>query len=320
MRWNLPPLNAVRAFEAAGRHKSFKNAAAELGVTTGAISRQIKILEQFLDTILFERGNREIRLTTEGHAYLTLVYDALRRIDSATTGLKEQRRERPLSIMCCASLATRWLFPRLPRFYARHPHARLTFSSLASPRDYLTESQNFDVVIRSGDGNWSPEVTSYRLFGSELVAVCSPKLLQSGPPLRNVADLERHTLLFSLFRPDAWQRWFAAIGEPQMDAPLVTKFESSGLTYQAATQGLGIALAERRFIVDDIAQARLVAPFEFIFLCEDGFYLVHKRQAAALPHLKEFRKWIVEEAETDATLEPVHRRKFRVAAQSMLAS
>lgn len=316
MRWNLPPLNAVRAFEAAGRHRSFSNAATELGVTTGAVSRQIKILEEFLGTVLFERGNREIRLTTEGHAYLSLMVDALRRIDSATNGLKQRRQERPLNIMCCASLATRWLFPRLPRFYARNPQARLTFSSLASPKDYLTEAENVDVVIRSGDGNWSPEVTSYRLFGSELMAICSPNLLRAGPDLREPADLKRHTLLFSLFRPNAWSRWFEAVGESQLDAPQMARFESSGLTYQAATQGLGVALGERRFIIEDLAQGRLVAPFDFVFANHEGFYLIHKRQAASLPHVKEFRKWIVDEAQSDATAaRPQPARRLGVAAR-----
>ncbi|WP_159992460.1 LysR substrate-binding domain-containing protein [Roseomonas sp. 18066] len=290
----LPPLNALRAFEAAGRLCSFTLAAEELHVTPGAISRQIKSLEACLGIQLFARGHREVRLTAESALYLAALSDAFKRMESATARLADTRRERPLRIMCSGNVASRWLFPQLRMFHTGHPqrHVMLT-TSLTSTTDAF-DSDITDLVIRLGNEPWPSNIVAHRLFDSELVPICSPKLLQEGPPLRQPADLARHTLLYSEIRPHAWGRWMEAAGGcAQIDLGQAQKFESSALAYEAAVEGLGVALGERELIGDDVRRGRLVTPIAFSQLQPEAYYLIYQRQPQPTARLKEFRDWIL---------------------------
>ena len=195
MAWRFPPLNSLRAFEAAGRCQSFTLAAEELHVTPGAVSRQIKALEEKLGVSLFARNNREVRLTPDSKQYLDSLTEAFRRIDKSTSDLLDSRREKPLRIMCSMIVAARWLFPRLPRFLALHPNRHVSLTTALTPATSPIDTDVTDLVIRLGTGDWPSHIRSHLLLPSEQIVVCSPKLLERGPPLRTVADL-KSTALF----------------------------------------------------------------------------------------------------------------------------
>lgn len=154
MAWRFPPLNSLRAFEAAGRHKSFTLAADELHVTPGAVSLQIKALEETLGISLFARNNREVRLTPESKEYLDGLTEAFRKIDKSTSDLLDSRREKPLRIMCSKIVAARWLFPRLLRFLALHPNRHVSLTTALTPESLPIDSDVTDLVIRLGTGQW----------------------------------------------------------------------------------------------------------------------------------------------------------------------
>jgi LysR family glycine cleavage system transcriptional activator len=289
----LPPLNALRAFEAAGRLCSFTLAAEELHVTPGAISRQIKSLEATLGMQLFARGHREVRLTAESALYLASLSDAFKRIEAATARLYDSRRERPLRIMCSGNVASRWLFPQLRLFHTRHPQRHVTLTTSLTSTSDAFDSDITDLVVRLGNEPWPSNIVAHRLFDSELIPICSPKLLQESPPLISPADLAHHTLLYSQIRPHAWRKWMEAAGCTEIDLSQAQKFESSALAYEAAVEGLGVALGERELISDDVRRGRLVTPIAFSQVQPEAYYLIYQRQPQATPRLKEFRDWIL---------------------------
>lgn len=304
MGWRLPPMKALRAFEAAGRHVSFTRAAEELNVTPGAVSRQIKLLEEFLGVELFERTNRDLRIADASRTYVTALTDVFERIDSATKRLLNARRERSLHIHCTMTFTLRWLVPRLPLFHKLYPTREIRLTTALAPLPvHLLNTGDVDVVILLGQGKWEGLV-SHRLAGSELVPVCSPKLMESGPPLREPNDLAQHTLLHSLARPDDWRDWLAAAGARGVDAGRGLSFESSSLAYQAAIEGLGVAIGQMALVIDDLEAGRLVPAMDFVFQNGNAYYLTYAEHAANSPQLIEFRDWIMGEA---ALYEAQHR-------------
>jgi LysR family glycine cleavage system transcriptional activator len=296
MVWHLPPLNALRAFEAAARHQSFTLAADELHVTPGAISRHIRALESALGIPLFIRNNRDVRLTRESEAYRDVLSDAFRRINAGTDSLLNTRRDGPLRITCSMIFAMRWLFPRLPRFHGRHPHRHISVATSLSPMPTQSETEAADAVIRLGTDEWPANIISHRLFGSELVAICSPKLLENGPPLTTPNDLRHHTLLYSTLRPHSWPRWLRSAGITSVDLDKAVPFESSALTYAAAVEGLGIALGERALVGDDLRKGRLIVPLSFCHKNPESFHLIYPRTMDGVSRLKEFCAWVLAEA------------------------
>lgn len=296
MPWQLPPLNALRAFEAAARHQSFTLAAEELHVTPGAISRHIRALESTLGIPLFIRNNRDVRLTLESKAYREVLTDAFRRINAGTENLLNTRRDGPLRITCSMIVAVRWLFPRLPRFHSRYPHRHISVATSLSTTPAQFESDSADAVIRLGTDEWPSNIVSHPLFGSELVAICSPKLLENGPPLRSPEDLAHHTLLSSNLRPHSWQHWLRAAGVTNVNLDQAVRFESSALTYAAAMEGMGVALGERAFIGEDLRKGRLIVPLSFCHRNPENFHLIYPRESEHVSRLKEFRAWALEEA------------------------
>jgi LysR family transcriptional regulator, glycine cleavage system transcriptional activator len=288
-------MNAIRAFEAAAQHESFARAAEDLHVTAGAVSRQVKALEKMLQIPLFTRTNSEARLTPEGRAYFNTVTEALRLIDGATSRLLNARRQRPIRVSCSVLFAMRWLFPRLSRFQFEHAQFQLSLPTTLMPVGTEFDADHLDVVIRLGSGNWGPEVSCHHLFASELVVICSPKFLE-GKILKRPSDLVRFPLLYSALRADAWPGWFKVAGLPADELRNATMLESSTLAYQAAIDGLGIAIGERRFIDDDIKHKRLVVPFREVYASSESFFIICPRHAERNQRLREFRDWIVNEA------------------------
>lgn len=289
----LPPLNAIRAFEAAGRHLSFTRASEELCVTQGAVSRHIATLETQLQTKLFLRRHRSVELTAQGGAYFHALRDAFDRIEEATRHVLPHAGTRTLRIKLPPTLAIRWVVPRLARLHARDRTIDVQITTSHAPVDF--EREDVDVAIHSG--RYPPAgVTTRRLFGETLLPVCSPLLLGGSRPLAKPADLAGHVLLCSLHRPDDWPAWLAAVGVGDVDGNNGLKFENSSLAYQAAIDNLGIVMAQKALIAEDLKSKRLVAPFREEVVTAGGYFLVYPKRSAAFPAVRLFEEWILDEA------------------------
>ena len=288
----LPSLNGLRAFEAAARHLSFTNAAAELNVTQTAISHQIRRLEEELGVRLFIRQNRARALTAEAAQYLPGVRAAFNDLRFATDQLLRKDNENVLTVSTLASLAAKWLLPRLPAFQEAHPGIDVRITTSTALVDF--KSGGVDAAIRYGRGHW-PGLRADWLMADELFPVCSPALITGSKPLRCPEDLAQQTLLHtSAGYNDDWRLWLTAAGLP----PNISKhpgltFDLILVTVQAAIDGLGVAMGRTSYVEADIAKGRLVVPFKIALPADAGFYLVSPEARADSPKLSAFRHWLV---------------------------
>jgi LysR family transcriptional regulator, glycine cleavage system transcriptional activator len=288
----LPPLNAIKAFEATARHLSFTKAARELMVTQGAISRHVQALERELGAKLFIRHHRAIELTAKGEIYFRALRDAFDRIRDATEHVAGASDTPTLRLKLPPTFAIRWIVPRLARLHALDRAFDVQITTSHSPVDF--DREEIDVAIHSGEEP-RPGTISTRLFGEVLTPVCSPALLRQGRALNNPADLKRYTLLCSLHRPHDWPTWIAAAGIEGVDGNSGLKFENSSLAYQAAIDRLGVAMAQTELVADDLASGRLVAPFKLQVPTSGGYFLVYPPRSRDLEKVRRFEKWILEE-------------------------
>jgi len=291
----LPPLNPLRVFESASHTLSFTQTARELHVTTGAVSRQIRVLEEFLGARLFERGSGEVRLTPAGREYRDDLRGAFERIGMATAKALSRSRTAPLQVWCQMTFAMRWLLPRMAAFQSRHPERDVVLTTSLKQLESLSDAE---VAICIGHGDW-PGVVSRRLVDIELVPVCSPRLLPAGQSRLAPADLARFTLLQSAARPDYWGHWLAANGVGHIDPARGLTFENATLAYQAALQGMGVAMGQYALVEDDLKAGRLVAPFGDRLGIDSAFYLVYPERLEKDAHLCDFRDWVLEAAGRD---------------------
>jgi LysR family glycine cleavage system transcriptional activator len=287
----LPPLNGVRTFEVAGRLRNFSRAAAELNVTPGAVSRQIRKLEDHLGINLFVRGATELALTEAGRLYLDTVQECLSRLEAGTRIIGEAADSRPLQIWGSRFFIRLWLIPRLPDFYTRFPGQEVVIAS-ALPTDPMPAE--FDVVIRLMDGPM-PGLNADILIPRSLIPVCSPAYLASSPPLDSPADLERHTLLQTPGGKGDWQRWFAGQNPQTLAIPHEITFTSTDMAYSAALDGLGIVLGRRGFFENDLARGRVVTPFPHVCDMDDAFYMLYRERRPLPKRIANFRSWILEQ-------------------------
>jgi LysR family glycine cleavage system transcriptional activator len=291
--FKLPPLNPLRAFEVAARHSSIKLAAEELNVTPGAVSRHVQYLEDYLRIRLFERRNRELELTSDGRTYLGALTDAFGRIDEATRQLTDRNRRERLHIWSSVTFTMRWLVPRLPSFHFDNPGLDVAFTTSLAPLDFTADK--VDVAIRNrpieGDG-----LTSLLLFETDLLLVCSPEFLAASGPIAEARDIVRHTRIHSAARSDDWAKWLRFAGIEGVSASAGITFESSSLGYRAAQDGLGIALAQRALIADDLAKGRLVVALDLPLKGEARFYLTFRRDNKRAEHREQFQAWILDQA------------------------
>jgi LysR family glycine cleavage system transcriptional activator len=297
MTARLPSLNGLRAFEAAARHLSFTNAASELNVTQTAISHQIRRLEEELGTKLFVRQNRALALTPEAKEYLPGIRAAFNDLRLATDRLLRRDDDHVLTVSTLASLAAKWLLPRLSAFQEAHPGIDVRITTSTGLVDF--SRGDVDAAIRYGRGNW-PGLRADWLMADELFPVCSPALLQGDKPLRRPEDLANFTLLHSSGGyDDDWRLWLTAAGLPAniSKQPGVT-FDLIFMTVQAAIDGIGVALGRTSYVEADIAKGRLVVPFEIALPTDAGFYLVSPQERADPPKLKAFRQWLIASAQT----------------------
>jgi LysR family transcriptional regulator, glycine cleavage system transcriptional activator len=292
MTARLPSLNGLRAFEAAARHLSFTLAAAELNVTQTAISHQIKRLEQELGLRLFIRKNRALALTPKAKDYLPGVRAAFNDLKLATDRLLHKNDDNVLTISTLASLAAKWLLPRLSTFQEAHPGIDVRITTSSNLVDF--RSGDVDAAIRYGRGHWQG-LRAQWLMADELFPVCSPALLKGDKPLSCPQDLVHYTLLHSSGGyDDDWRLWLTAAGLPTdiSKQPGVT-FDLIFVTVQAAIDGIGVAMGRTSYVQDDIAKGRLVVPFKITLPADAGFYLVSPEAAGDPPKLKLFRQWLV---------------------------
>lgn len=295
----LPPLKALHVFEVAGRHLSFTRAAEELHVTQAAVSHQIKKLEEQLGIKLFRRLNRRLLLTEEGQIYLPAVREALRHIGHATDQLMAKHRSGVLTVSVLPSFAAKWLVPRLHKFRDLYPDVDVRVSAFEWPVDFGRDE--VDLAIRYGRGKW-PGLRADPLLTEDVFPVCSPALLQDGPPLREPADLHRHTLLHDDYSREDWRIWLRAAGAGDVDPRRGLSFSHTSIMLEAAESGQGVALGRTPLVADDLARGRLVKPFEISLPADYAYYVVCPVEAADRPKIVAFREWLLDEAGTTAAL------------------
>jgi len=306
----LPPLNALRAFEAAARHLSFTKAAAELHVTQAAVSHQVKALEDYLQTPLFRRQNRAILLTDAGQAYLPPVREALDAIAAATIEVARSRAAGPLRISTLPSFAVKWLLPRLPGFHQGNRDAGVSVSTQLSVDVMLSTSldvvdlhhDNFDAAIRFTHADHS-ELSVTHLMNDEVFPVCAPALLDGDRPLKTPADLRHHTLLQDVVRdtPDdpGWGIWLDAAGVSGLETTRGPGFSDSSMVIQTAIAGHGVALARHSLVRDDLASGQLVCPFGPRIRTGFSYWFATTAAKARDPRVKAFREWLLARIEAD---------------------
>lgn len=291
MSRRLPPLNALRAFEAAARHESFSAAARELHVTHGAVSHQVKTLEEWLGTPLFERRTRAVRLSAAGRVYLPVVEAAFDQIHAATTRLARARGDAPLHVTTTPAFAVRWLAPRLGRLWRDCPDLDLRLHEAPWPSEVDPGSAEADLVVRIGPGAGAGLV-SVPLMPGTLAPMGSPRLLAEGPPVERPEDLLAYRLLHThSYAP--WRDWFVRAGVADADVAHGAIFDDTNLAYSAALAGQGIGLLHTALTDDEIAAGQLIRPFTIGTQDDMGYFVVYPRAAEGTPRLARFRDWLL---------------------------
>ena len=287
MASRLPPLNPLRAFEATARRGAVSAAARELNVTHGAVSHQIKALEESLGTSLFERGGKRLKLTPQGALLLPAVTNAFGEIAAATALMKQPETRGDLTVTCVPALLSLWLIPRLNTFTDQFPGVRVTLIAANDPENL--RSLDTDVSVLYGDGNW-PDYWTRLWSRLELFPVASPTLLNSRP-LRSLRDLSDHTL----FHGDdgrEWNTWLAAADALDVVRGRQHFMSDARLSTEAALHGQGIALGDTITASHLIARGELVVPFDLTVPANDAFYVACRQSARQAPIVKVFIDWL----------------------------
>jgi LysR family glycine cleavage system transcriptional activator len=320
-------LVALRAFEAAARHLSFTTTASELNVTQGAVSRQIKSLEEYLGVQLFQRLPRKLQLTPEGAAYSPVLREALDIIERATNRLVNRNREHVLTLSVLPTFAMAWIIPRLANFNMRYPSIEVHLVTSIEPADFTTD---IDVAIRVGTRraeptksasaridlvmvrDWSGLVAEF-LMPDIIIPVCCPRLAAGPPPLQQPADLRNFALLHNSTRPHAWADWLDSAGVRDIDPLEGPTYSHFFMVIQAASQGQGVACVPSVLVDSDLQSGRLVQLFEQRVESGGAYYLLYREHDSDSGKIRAFRDWLKEEinvAPTAPTLRPNGPRAF----------
>jgi LysR family transcriptional regulator, glycine cleavage system transcriptional activator len=293
----IPPLNALRAFEAAGRHLSITKAADELHVTAAAVSHQVKTLEDYLEVKLFRRSGNALLLTDAGQACLPGLRAGFAELERAMEALREHDVRGPFFVSVAPVFASKWLIPHLDRFHSAHPDIDVRISATLELADF--ERDGIDAAVRVGRGRY-PGLASHRLFGETVVPMCSPALLDGDHPLASPEDLRHHVLLHfdwparEQVTPD-WATWLKAMGVKGVDATRGSHFTQPDHAMQAAIEGAGVVLGWRSLAQMDLESGRLRIPFDLALPMDVAFYLVYPEASAERVKLATFREWLLEE-------------------------
>ena len=294
MARRLPPLNGLKAFEAAARSESFTRAAEELNVTQGAVSHQVKALEDTLGLRLFHRERQRLILTEAGRDYLAVIRDALDQIAVGTERLLQRQESGVLTVSTSPDFAAKWLVNRLSRFSEKHPDVDLRVSATTHYVDFARD--DVDIAIRHGDGNW-PGLDVQRLYSERLFPVCSPKLVAGRNRITKAADLLKFPLL-RLEDAKNWTRLLEAAGVKATVGPGPVLNRASMLI-DAAIDGQGIALARTALTAWDLINGRLVRPVDFSLRMANTYWIVCPKSVSSVPKIATFRNWVLAEAVED---------------------
>jgi LysR family glycine cleavage system transcriptional activator len=291
----LPPLNALKAFEAAARHESFTRAAQELCVTQGAVSHQVKALEARLGLKLFNRERQRLVITEAGRDYLAVVRDALDRLAAGTERLMQRQASGVVTVSTSPDFAAKWLVHRLGRFAELHPDIDLRISASTHHVDFARE--DVDLAVRHGDGDW-PGLDAVRLCREQLFPVCSPALACAGRGIQKASDLLKLPLL-RLQDWKTWARWFdaAGISAPAVPGPVLNR---ASMLIDAAVDGHGVALARTALAACDLLNGRLVRPIGVSLPMASSYWIVCPKATSRVAKVATFRTWLLEEAGEDA--------------------
>lgn len=296
LRRSLPPLNALRSFEAAARHQSFTRAADELCVTQGAVSHQVKALESELGLRLFNRERQGLTVTEAGRDYLAVLRDAFDRIALGTERLLQRQNAGVITVSTSPDFAAKWLVSRLGRFAQAHPGIELKVSATMHHIDFARE--DVDLAIRHGTGDWA-WLDAVNLCFEELFPVCSPALLLGRRGLRVPDDVLQFPLLH-LDDRRAWSRWLEAAGASGgglLHGPI---FNHASMLIDAAIEGQGIALARTTLAAADLINCRLVRLFRIALVLKKTYWIVCPQATSSMPKIAMFREWLLAEAAEDA--------------------
>ncbi len=296
MARRLPPLNALRAFEAGARHLSFTRAAQELHVTQAAVSHQVKALEDHLGVALFRRLTRRLVLTEAGRSLHPAVGEAFDGIAEAVQRLRGGEAGRTVTVSLTPSFGARWLSQRLGRFWAAHPQIDLRLHHSVHLADFRREE--VDLAVRWGRGSW-PGLTAEFLMRAGFTPVCSPALLEGAHPLRAPADLRFHTLLHEEQHTEDWAQWLMAAGVEGVDPRRGQVIDDPSILDRATLEGQGVALGTTSLIGQHLAAGRLVRPFDLDLETEFAYYLVYPPKALERPKVRAFRDFLMSESGAD---------------------
>jgi LysR family glycine cleavage system transcriptional activator len=312
MATRLPPLNSLKAFEAAARHLSVKKAAVELNVTPAAVSHQVRTLEEYLGVQLFHRYNRALKLTDTARTALPKLQEGFDCLVQAVERLRTHHSTGVLTVSAAPSFAARWLMPRLHRFLAAHPEIEVRVSARvrrvsvdgkgdvaerATVEGWLDDS---DVVVLYGRGHY-PGLRVDKLLDLTLTPVCSPKLLTGEHALKSPEDLRHHMLLHDdtgeLYDGEPyWEVWLKAANVSGINARRGPRFSHAVLAIEAAMDGIGVLVTLPILAAEDIAAGRLVTPFDLRVPLASAYYMVCEEHAATRPAVAAVRSWLIEEA------------------------
>lgn len=292
MSRNIPPLNPLRVFETVARLKSFSKAAEELFVSQSAVSRQIGLLEDYLGIQFFHRDRSGVRLTDAGQRYYQDIGPAFERIVAATKRLGVDKDVVYLRLRVYSTFAAKWLLRRMSEFQLSNPEVRLRIATAVAPADFSKEA--VDASIQFGDGKW-PGVDATYLFGDEIRPVCSPAFLKANGPIRNPADILRCRLIHSHYRHADWTDWLqsAGLSLANEDEPLV--LPSSLLAYQAAVDGLGVVMAQPRFLEAELDSGALMFVTNHVLHRDLAYYIVTPHGATNRVQVDIVRDWLLKE-------------------------
>ena len=297
---SLPPLAALRAFEAAARRGSFRAAAEELAITQSAVSHQIAGLERRLGTALFRRKARRVELTEAGAAYHPFLSEAFDRIAQGTGLVSRQALTGELMVQVYVTVAVKWLIPRLHRFQMAEPDILVRMSTNQLDWEFDPSTGDLGIICTSRPDR--PNLHYAHLFDARLFPVCSPAIAQAGTGLRQPAELVNHTLLKLYTAEDDWRAWLSEAGVPQLAGRASPQFDSYLLALEAAIEGQGVALVPHFMVAADLKAGRLVKPFAAEVRQPAGWYLACRREQRGDGRITRFRDWLKAEIAADPAM------------------
>lgn len=310
MARRIPPLNPLRIFEVVARTENLTVAAQQLHVTQSAVSRQIGVLESYLGMQLFRRERHGVSLTRAGRGYADQILPAFEAIAEATDNLTKSSRQGALRVRTYTTFAAKWLIPKLGQFRAQYPNIEVRISNGVPDVDF--DRDPVDVAIQFGNGRW-PHVQTDMLFRDEMEPVCSPAFLaRHAPNPKYPESLLRQRLLISHYRRTDWEVWLQAMhmSEFAQQSEQMT-FGSTILCWQAAVEGLGMAMGQHALLAAEFSSGQLVRPFRKPLLREPAYYLIRPERQRETRKVQVFREWVLQVSE------PVRREQALSSPQEL---